>query len=357
MAKYLHKFETNSEFSAAYNGEDYLEPWVSVTSENEKVKYNKTEYEKYEKLLLTPLTFEIQSDGVVYWKASDNSYTSIIEYSLNDGEWTSITSTTAGTEILVSSGDTVQFRGDNAWYSSGSARSNTFSGTTCQFKVYGNIMSLIDSTGYASATTLSSAYTFYNMFCSCTGLTNAENLILPATTLTEQCYYSMFSYCSRLSAAPKLPAMALAKGCYWAMFWGCTNLTTVLELPATSLAEACYCNMFYNCTSLTTAPELPAKTMVTSGYTSMFNGCTNLTTAPDLPATTLAGACYYRMFSGCTSLNYVKCLATDISATNCTFYWLPNVSSSGTFVKNPSMSSWPTGYTGIPNGWTVQDAS
>jgi len=28
----------------------------------------------------------------------------------------------------------------------------------------------------------------------------------------------------------------------------------------------------------------------------------------------LTGACYQYMFSGCTSLNYIKMLATDISA-------------------------------------------
>jgi hypothetical protein len=39
--KYVHYFETSSEFSAAYNGADYLEPWVSVTKENDEINYNK----------------------------------------------------------------------------------------------------------------------------------------------------------------------------------------------------------------------------------------------------------------------------------------------------------------------------
>ena len=37
-------------------------------------------------------------------------------------------------------------------------------------------------------------------------------------------------------------------------------------------------------------------------------------------------------------------------------FWVKGVSSTGTFVKNPNMTSWPTGVSGIPNNWTVQDA-
>ena len=53
---------------------------------------------------------------------------------------------------------------------------------------------------------------------------------------------------------------------------------------------------------------------------------------------------------------YIELLATDISATNCTKDWTYGVSSSGTFVKSTSMSSWTTGTSGIPSGWAVQDA-
>jgi hypothetical protein len=63
------------------------------------------------------------------------------------------------------------------------------------------------------------------------------------------------------------------------------------------------------------------------------------------------------MFNGCTSLNYIKCLATNISAVGCTTGWVTNVAATGTFVKDPSMSSWTTGTSGIPTNWTVEDAS
>jgi hypothetical protein len=61
------------------------------------------------------------------------------------------------------------------------------------------------------------------------------------------------------------------------------------------------------------------------------------------------------MFSGCSELNYIKMLATDISASGCLSNWVYNVSSTGTFVKNPAMTSLSTGTSGIPSGWTVVD--
>ena len=89
----------------------------------------------------------------------------------------------------------------------------------------------------------------------------------------------------------------------------------------------------------------------------MFQGCRSLTTAPELPATTLTTSCYMYMFEGCRNLNYIKCLATDISASTCLSSWVYNVASSGTFIKAANMTSWPTNVDGIPNGWTVQDAA
>ena len=113
--------------------------------------------------------------------------------------------------------------------------------------------------------------------------------------------------------------------------------------------------MFSGCTSLNTVPELPATTLALSCNSSMFSGCTSLTVAPELPAATLAGYCYKEMFSGCISLNSVKCLATNISASYCTDNWLYGVSSSGTFTKASSMTSWTTGASGIPDNWTVNN--
>ena len=191
--------------------------------------------------------------------------------------------------------------------------------------------------------------TCVSMFEGCSSLTTAPEL--PATTLASYCYDSMFKGCTSLTAAPKLPATVLAEHCYSNMFYGCTSLTAVPSiLPATTLVDYCYQYMFRGCSSLTSAPKLPATTLVDYCYEYMFQGCTSLTTAPELPATTLVSSCYQRMFINCINLNYIKMLATDISATNCLYYWVYNVSGTGTFVKNPAMTSLPTGISGIPGG-------
>ena len=88
----------------------------------------------------------------------------------------------------------------------------------------------------------------------------------------------------------------------------------------------------------------------------MFSGCKSLTVAPELPATTLATGCYMSMFNDCNNLNYIKCLATDISLTDCTYEWVSGVNPTGTFIKHPDMNDWTTGISGIPSGWTVENA-
>ena len=202
------------------------------------------------------------------------------------------------------------------------------------------------------ATTLAD-YCYNNMFYGCSRLTTAPEL--PATTLAINCYEGMFYGCTSLTTAPTLPATTLEGGCYVNMFKDCSSLTTAPELPATTLAFMCYENMFSGCRSLTTAPELPATTLERACYKHMFNGCSSLTTAPALPATTLTIWCYRNMFYGCSNLNYIKCLATNISASKCTDNWVSGVASIGTFVKATNMTGWTTGVNGIPSGWTVED--
>lgn len=191
------------------------------------------------------------------------------------------------------------------------------------------------------------------MFNGCTSLIKAPKL--QAAQLTKYCYSNMFKNCTSLNQAPELPATTLANSCYYAMFNGCTSITHAPELPATTLADICYSNMFSGCTSLVQAPELPATQLTEYCYGSMFYGCTSLTQAPELPATTLERACYYAMFSGCTKLNYIKCLATDISAEFCTDDWLSNVASVGTFECDNKKYFLLDSSSGIPVGWTIKE--
>lgn len=192
---------------------------------------------------------------------------------------------------------------------------------------------------------------YESMFSRCTGLTEAP--ALPATTLANFCYEYMFSYCSSLTTAPELPATKLASYCYAWMFSDCYGLSNAPALPATTLADNCYYGMFQCCTSLTAAPELPAKWLKDWCYGSMFAGCSSLTTAPELPATTLKEKCYMDLFNGCANLQFIRMMATDISAYYCLGEWVSGVASKGTFIKNPEATWDVTGVSGIPEGWTV----
>lgn len=136
------------------------------------------------------------------------------------------------------------------------------------------------------------------------------------------------------------------------MFYGCSSLTEVPDLPATELGDFCCFRMFMACSSLVTAPALPATTLAKGCYADMFWQCSSLTTAPDLPSTLLVERCYENMFADCYSLASIKCLATDITADSCVAFWTQAVASTGTFVKAAN-TDWPTGSSGIPNGWNV----
>ena len=81
-----------------------------------------------------------------------------------------------------------------------------------------------------------------------------------------------------------------------------------------------------------------------------------------LPAPTLAVRSYRQMFAGCTSLISVTCLATDISASNCTYQWMSGTKNSNTchFYKASTMGvgvsgGWTRGDTGILSNWQYSD--
>lgn len=113
--------------------------------------------------------------------------------------------------------------------------------------------------------------------------------------------------------------------------------------------------IFSNCTGLVDAGNLilPATSFaINANYYGLFAECVNLRSAPELPALTIPRFGYSYMFKNCSSLTRIKCLATDISASNCLEYWVLNISPTGTFVKKAGVT-WPTGASGIPSGWTV----
>ena len=359
------------------------------------------------------LTFQAVEAGTITVNLDAGATLEAIQYKLNNNAWTNVA---WNTPIALSANDVIHFRGNNGTCYDETNQAGFRFACSNNCYVYGNLMSLIDKNNFATNTTLTQSRAFYRLFqpsepntpnttllnhpyydvvlpattltsycycglfANCQGITRAP--VLPATTMQEGCYFEMFYECAALTTPPALPATTLAGYCYYNMFAGCTSLATAPTLPATTIASNCYYNMFSRCTNLTAAPELPATQLQDRCYSGMFNGCIKLKTAPALPATTLKNNCYEGMFNGCkllktapvlpapllvtscyskmfykcSKLNYVTCLATDITASQCVDQWLYNVANSGTFVKDPDMTSWTTGDSGIPNNWTVDEA-
>lgn len=52
--EFLHKYETVEDWNDAYNGDEYIEPWVSYTVEGGGVKYNK--FENWARAIYAPDT-------------------------------------------------------------------------------------------------------------------------------------------------------------------------------------------------------------------------------------------------------------------------------------------------------------
>lgn len=245
------------------------------------------------------LTIEALEDGLTA-SLSLNA----CEYCVDgDGNWKTLSVNTATESI--NSGQTLSFRGELTPITVGANQGIGIFTISKKCNLKGNCMSMLFGDNAADNYSLSGKeYAFYQLFYSCKNIVNVSSNFLPATTLERECYSRMFG--------------------------ACTGLTTAPELPATKLIDSCYYGMFY--------------------------GCTSLTTAPVLPATSLANQCYYNMFRNCINLNYIKMLATDISEYKCLYNWVNNVASTGTFVKNPAMTTLPTGKSGIPSGWTVLNA-
>lgn len=240
------------------------------------------------------------------------SHSKTIQYRKNGNEWQKLTSVVPdygqsqrSATIYVAKGDIIEFKGDNGSYYTDTNDFNYFCSNGARVDVRGNIMSLVNSTGFSADTTIRQNYAFAYLFSegkpggNRLNIRDASGLLLPATNLTEGCYKYMFNYISLL-VGPKM-------------------------LPATILANKCYYGMFY--------------------------GCNNLVTSPKLPAATLLDYCYEYMFYGCRSLSSITCYATIIAGTNCTTSWTHYVADTGTFIT-PAAAQWTTGEDGIPSGWT-----
>lgn len=202
-----------------------------------------------------PVTFKITSPGeIVFSKTNAKAPTIALDVLLNGTrlcpesaayDWINTTTN----RLTVEAGDVVCFSMAGATFASSGWATNeewatTFSGTTAGFELYGNLLSLVipmNSVKERGFDTLDAAYKygeypytrpvppyfFAYLFRDCTGMTTAEDLVMPLD-IADNCYEGMFKGCTSLQKTPNLRApIELNGGCYYGMFSGCTNLSYV----------------------------------------------------------------------------------------------------------------------------------
>lgn len=308
--RYLRKINSKKEYETFLNTEVNF-PNVSKLWDDTVI---------YTESMSRPLWIEAISDTVI-------RFTHPYEYSKDNYIWESGSS---NTEISLKAGEVCFFRKDYV-APDGTYGIGSFSLTKGRFNIGGNIQSMRNGVKYQGVNDVSS-FQFYKLFYRCTGLINANKLIMPTGT-GKSCYKSMFNGCTSLRTAPVLPATTLKGNCYESMFGGCSSLVNAPELPATTTQADCYRGMFVNCTSLVNAPELSATILDSSAYAHMFNGCTNLA--------------YIKMM-GLRSTYSNKEIIDEM------YEWVTGAALNGVFVKNAKATWNYSGMSAVPRGWTIR---
>ena len=286
------------------------------------------------------------------------TYLSYVEWSKDGRTWnhTDNTSEAVTIDVQVASGEKVYWRGSGKRMTMGSyvdGRASYFS-STCRFDASGNLMSLLTD-DFANVTTWSPSYTFASLFKGCTTLISAKDMVLTLTTLPSSMFIMTFNGASSMVSALTMDITDAGDNCFNSAFQGCSALTDISGLKMTlgQLRTKVLYYTFRSCTGLVTPPPISFTSFATSSSENclgMFYDCSSLESSFPLLPTTLVSKCYYAMFNNCRKLASVKCLATDLSATNCIYVWLANTSSTGVFIQAENVA-YPRSSSGIPTEW------
>lgn len=286
------------------------------------------------------------------------TYLSYVEWSKDGRTWNhrDNSSEAVTIDVQVAQGEKVYWRGSGNRTTYGSYlenRSSRFS-STCRFDASGNLMSLLTD-DFANVTTWSHSYTFASLFNGCTTLISAKEMRLTLTTLPSTMLIMTFNGASSMVSALTMDITDAGDNCFNSAFQGCSALTDVSGLKMTlgQLRTKVFYYTFRSCTGLVTPPPISFTSFATSSSENclgMFYDCSSLESSFPLLPTTLVSKCYYAMFNNCRKLASVKCLATDLSATNCIYVWLANTSSTGVFIQAENVA-YPRSSSGIPTGW------
>lgn len=247
--------------------------------------------------------------------------------------------------VPVEAGDVVQVKGNGPWTKSNAKLAFNVVGTNnrtdARFDLSGNIMSLLYSDNFETAT------------------------VVPTGGLAEIFHAGQLApiqYCIVDASKLRLPATEVGNGGYRYMFNQCVNMTSAPEIISVMTMGTYACHqMFYNCVHLVNPPkELPAINMTNSCYNQMFRNCSRMLTAPDIPNVNWGTATnpMNGMFRGCSSLSKIKAMFTELPSDRTVINgWLNGVDTSGIFIKNINATWNVTGDSGVPSGWTIQYAS
>ena len=286
-------------------------------------------------------TIESLEDNNTITAVKSGSYKNpVFYYSLDDGEtWDNKTLTTETITFgTINTGDKIIFKSSSdVALSSAWDKYIKFNGSK-QFKVYGNIMSLLNGDNFTSNSEFDSgsSHNFAGLFYGVTTIIDASNLILPATTLMVSSYNGMFRGATNLVYGPKLlPALDVPVDAYSSMFENCRKLVEGPEIMATTVSGNTALNRMF-CMSRTSK--------VTAAMTkSPILRITN----PSAYSNT-----YQQLFCGNGNLTEVTILAqgTNLSFTN----WIAYNGGSGV-IKKLSTTTLVSGANGVPSGWTTQD--
>ena len=244
----------------------------------------------------TPLTILPQDDGKITVTFNNGiTLAGDIHYTINDGQEQTIAKNTAGAfDIEVKKGDVVQLYSQNSALGGGSSSAaRALTRAVDEGAKYINIRPSMKTEIFGNVMSL---------------LKGKDGFAAADALEANNAFYGLFAGADKLV----------------------NNDERMLVLPATTLTEGC--------------------------YQDMFNGCKGIEKAPELPAPTLVKDCYQEMFAGCSKLKYVKCLATDISAENCTKGWLTNAGTEATGEKvlETLIPMEPDSDNGVPSGWTAR---
>ena len=288
----LKKFNTQEEYQAWKDSDDYVYPNVCKVGDN--IVYN--DYPD-------PFWVEALEDVIV--KIKDYNHYAAFDYcgcySFDKFNWVVCESSITlrkGNKIYIKS--LITDGGDGRCFIDVSGKHN----------IGGSVLSLAWGDEYLIRKYFGSKYSGYLPFISINNIINAKDLVLgeefnPNSDSTYGAFENLFLGASQMISAPKLLKVPLKDGCYKKMFKDCVSL---LKAPT----------IYYNTGSESYSCE--------------------------------------EMFSGCVKLSYIKYMGIgnfNSKYNGWSYNWVQGVSPTGTFIANANRTDFTRGVSGIPEGWDL----